>query len=314
MKNLMRFLKPYRCVAIIAPLFKMLEALLELFVPLVMTDIIDIGIESGDTKYILKKGLMLILLALFGLCASVTAQYFAAKTATGFARDMKSELFCHIQGFSFSKLDTIGTATLITRLTTDSDKVQNGVNMTLRLFLRSPFIVFGAVIMAFTINKECALVMLISIPILAAVVFGIMLGTVPLYTRVQKLLDKSILTVRENLGGVRVIRAFNMQETEKERFEKESLDYADASLKASKISALLNPITFLIVNAALVVILYSGAIKVDLGTITKGQLIAIVNYMSQILVELIKLADLVIVITRSLSSAKRIDEVFRING
>lgn len=314
MKNLMRFLKPYRCVAIIAPLFKMLEALLELFVPLVMTDIIDIGIESGDTKYILKKGLVLVLLALFGLCASVTAQYFAAKTATGFARDMKSELFCHIQGFSFSKLDTIGTATLITRLTTDSDKVQNGVNMTLRLFLRSPFIVFGAVIMAFTINKECALVMLISIPILAAVVFGIMLGTVPLYTRVQKLLDKSILTVRENLGGVRVIRAFNMQETEKERFEKESLDYADASLKASKISALLNPITFLIVNAALVVILYSGAIKVDLGTITKGQLIAIVNYMSQILVELIKLADLVIVITRSLSSAKRIDEVFRING
>ncbi len=314
MKNLMRFLKPYKCVAIIAPLFKMLEALLELFVPLVMTDIIDIGIESGDTGYILKKGLVLILLALLGLCASVTAQYFAAKTATGFARDMKSELFCHIQDFSFSKLDTIGTATLITRLTTDSDKVQNGVNMTLRLFLRSPFIVFGAVIMAFTINKECAFVMLISIPILAAVVFGIMLGTVPLYTRVQKLLDKSILTVRENLGGVRVIRAFNMQEGEKRRFETESLDYADQSLKASKISALLNPITFVIVNVALVVILYSGAIKVDIGTITKGQLIAIVNYMSQILVELIKLADLIIVITRSLSSAKRIDEVFQING
>lgn len=309
----MTFIKPYKKVAFLAPLFKMFEAVLELFVPLVMTAIIDNGIANEDEAYIVKMGGCLLLLGLVGLLFSLTAQFFAAKTATGFARDMKSALFARIQSFSFSELDTVGTSTLITRMTADSDKVQNAVNMTLRLLLRSPFIVFGAAIMAFRIDRGCSVPFLIAIPILSIVVFGIMLGSVPLYKKSQKALDAGVLTARENLSGVRVIRAFNMQKREQEAFYREISDYRDRSLFANKISSLLNPITFVIVNSALIIILYSGSVKIDTGVLTKGELIAIVNYLSQILVELIKLADLIILITKGLASAKRIEEVFEFN-
>ncbi len=308
----MRFLKPYIKVAIPAPLFKMFEAILELFVPLVMTGIIDVGIENGDRSYILSHGLILVGLGAAGLIMSVTAQFFAAKTAVGFSKDLKSELFRHIQTLSFSELDTVGNATLINRMTADADKLQTGINMTLRLFLRSPFIVFGAAIMAYTIDPRSAMYFVIAIPVLSAVVFGIMLGTMPLYARVQAALDKSLLTAGENLEGLRVIRAFNMQQKEEKRFAGETADYAEKAIFSAKISSLLNPITFIIVNAALIAVLYNGSVEVNLDTLTKGQLIAIVNYMSQILVELIKLADLIILLTKSLASAKRIREVFEI--
>ncbi len=308
----MRFLKPYVNVAIPAPLFKMFEAVLELFVPLVMKEIIDIGIENNDRAFILQHGLILVGLAAAGLIMSVTAQFFAAKTAVGFSKDLKSSLFRHIQTLSFSELDTVGTATLINRMTADADKLQTGINMTLRLFLRSPFIVFGAAIMAFTIDRKSALFFCVAIPLLSVVVFGIMLGTVPLYKKVQAALDRSLLTVGENLDGIRVIRAFNMQKKEEKRFKGETEDYASKAIFSSKVSSLLNPITFVIVNAALIVILYNGSVEVNTGDLTKGELIAIVNYMSQILVELIKLADLIILLTKSLASANRISEVFEI--
>jgi ABC-type multidrug transport system fused ATPase/permease subunit len=308
----MRFLKPYVNVAIPAPLFKMFEAVLELFVPLVMKEIIDIGIENNDRAFILQHGLILVGLAAAGLIMSVTAQFFAAKTAVGFSKDLKSSLFRHIQTLSFSELDTVGTATLINRMTADADKLQTGINMTLRLFLRSPFIVFGAAIMAFTIDRKSALFFCVAIPLLSVVVFGIMLGTVPLYKKVQSALDRSLLTVGENLDGIRVIRAFNMQKKEEKRFKGETEDYASKAIFSSKVSSLLNPITFVIVNAALIVILYNGSVEVNTGDLTKGELIAIVNYMSQILVELIKLADLIILLTKSLASANRISEVFEI--
>ncbi len=308
----MRFFIPYVKVAIPAPIFKMLEAVLELFVPLVMTSIIDVGIEKNDKTYILQHGLILVGLGAAGLIMSVTAQFFAAKTAVGFAKDLKSELFRHIQTLSFSELDTVGNATLINRMTADADKLQTGINMTLRLFLRSPFIVFGAAIMAYTIDPKSSMYFLVAIPILSVVVFGIMLGTIPLYAKVQKALDKSLLTANENLDGLRVIRAFNMQKKEEKRFKEETESYASKAIYSSKISSLLNPITFIIVNTALIAILYNGAVEVNLDVLTKGQLIAIVNYMSQILVELIKLADLIILLTKSLASAKRIREVFEI--
>ncbi len=312
MRKLMRFFKPYVKVAIPAPLFKMFEAVLELFVPLVMTAIIDVGIENGDKSFILKHGLILVGLGAAGLLMSVTAQFFAAKTAVGFSKDLKSALFRHIQTLSFSELDTVGNATLINRMTADADKLQTGINMTLRLFLRSPFIVFGAAIMAFTIDTKSAFYFCVAIPLLSVIVFGIMLGTVPLYAKVQAALDKSLLTANENLDGLRVIRAFNMQKKEVERFKSETEDYASKAVFSSKVSSLLNPITFIIVNAALIAILYGGAVEVNLGELTKGELIAIVNYMSQILVELIKLADLIILLTKSLASANRISEVFEI--
>ena len=290
----------------------MFEAVLELFVPLVMKEIIDIGIENNDKALILKHGLILVGLAAAGLGMSVTAQFFAAKTAVGFSKDLKSSLFRHIQTLSFSELDTVGNATLINRMTADADKLQTGINMTLRLFLRSPFIVFGAAIMAFTIDKKSALFFCVAIPLLSAVVFGIMLGTIPLYAKVQAALDRSLLTAGENLDGLRVIRAFNMQKKEEKRFKKETEEYAAKAVFSSKVSSLLNPVTFIIVNAALIAILYSGSVKVNTGGLTKGELIAIVNYMSQILTELIKLADLIILLTKSLASANRISEVFEI--
>ncbi len=312
MKKLMRFFKPYVGFAILAPLFKMFEAILELFVPLVMTGIIDEGIEHSDKNYIWTHGLILVGLGAAGLVMSLTAQFFAARTAVGFSKDLKSSLFRHIQTLDFSNLDKVGNATLINRMTADADKLQTGINMTLRLFLRSPFIVFGAAVMAYTVDHRSALFFVIAIPVLAAIVFGIMLGTVPLYSRVQKALDKSLLTAGENLSGIRVIRAFNMQKKEEARFEEETENYAKGAIFSSKISSLLNPITFIIVNAALIAILYNGAVEVDENILTKGELIAVVNYMSQILVELIKLADLIILMTKSLASANRISEVFEI--
>ncbi len=312
MSKLMRFFKPYIKAAVPAPLFKMFEAILELFVPLVMADIINVGIKNGDKTYIWQHGLILVGLGAAGLVMSLTAQFFAAKTAVGFSKDLKSELFRHIQTLSFSELDTVGNATLINRMTVDADKLQTGINMTLRLFLRSPFIVFGAAIMAYTIDPKSALYFVVAIPVLSVIVFGIMLGTVPLYAKVQKALDKSLLTAGENLDGLRVIRAFNMQKKEEKRFREETENYASRAVYSSKISSLLNPITFVIVNATLIAILYNGSVEVNLGGLEKGDLIAIVNYLSQILVELIKLADLVILLTKALASAKRIREVFEI--
>ena len=312
MKTLMKFFKPYWKTAVLAPLFKMLEAFFELFVPLVMTHIIDDGIGGGDKGVVIKMGLVLLALAAVGLVASVTAQYFSARTAVGFAKDLKSALFRHINSFSFAQLDIFNSSTLITRLTGDVNQVQTGVNMTLRLFLRSPFIVFGAMIMAFTINVKCALIFCVVIPVLSALVFGIMLGTMPGFRRVRDALDTMIVRTRENLSGVRVIRAFNMQTSETEKFGAENDEFTRRIRRVSGISALMNPVTFVVVNVALVVMIKLGALSVFEGVITQGELIAIINYMSQILVELIKLADLIILITKSFASAKRIEEVFAV--
>ncbi len=297
-----------------APLFKMLEAIFELFVPLVMAAIIDTGIANSDKPYIFGMGGVLVLLGVVGLVSSVTAQYFSAKTAVNAAADIKSALFAHIQSFSFSQIDSLGATTLITRLTGDVNQVQQGINMTLRLFLRSPFIVFGAMIMAFTIDVKTALVFVVAIPLLSVIVFWIILGTVPLYKKVQGNMDKMLVRVRENLTGVRVVRAFNMQEREKSSFTEENETYTESIKKAAGISALMNPLTYVIVNIALVVILYSGAIRVESAAITQGQLIALVNYMSQILVELVKLANLIILMTKAAASANRVADVFEIEA
>ncbi len=294
---------------ILAPLFKMLEACFELLVPLVMTRIIDVGIGNNDKGVVLKMGLVLVGLAAVGLLASVTAQYFSAYASVGFAKDLKSSVFKHINSFSFSQLDLFDSSTLITRLTGDINQVQTGVNMTLRLFMRSPFIVFGAAIMAFTIDVRLALIFCVAVPILSCIVFGIMLGTVPMFKRVRNALDRMIGRTRENLSGVRVVRAFNMQRGEEEAFKKENDEYTDRIRKASGISALMNPATYVIVNLALLLIIKNGALHVDSGSLTQGQLIAVINYMSQILVELIKLADLIILITKTFASANRIEEI-----
>ncbi len=314
MKKILEFIKPYKVQAVMAPLFKMLEAIFELFVPLVMAAIIDTGIANDDKPYIFGMGGILILLGVVGLVSSVTAQYFSAKTAVNAAADLKSALFSHIQSFSFSQIDSLGASTLITRLTADVNQVQQGINMTLRLFLRSPFIVFGAMIMAFTIDVKTALVFVVAIPVLSVIVFWIILGTVPLYKKVQGNMDKMLVRVRENLTGVRVVRAFNMQEREKTAFLDENETYTASMKKAAGISALMNPLTYVVVNVALVVIIYSGAIRVDAGTTTQGQLIALVNYMSQILVELVKLANLIILMTKAAASANRVSDIFAIEA
>lgn len=314
MKKLLVFLKDYKKETILAPLFKMLEAGFELFVPLVMAAVIDKGIYSSDIPYVLKMGLVLVLLGLIGLTCSITAQYFAAKAAVGFSTQLKHSLFEHLQKLSFTEIDTLGTSTMITRMTSDVNQAQNGVNMVLRLFLRSPFIVFGAMIMAFTIDVKAALIFVVTIPLLSVVVFGIMMITMPLYKKVQAGLDKVLGRTRENLTGVRVIRAFHKEEQEIEAFEQSNSELTDIQLFVGKLSALTNPVTFIIVNLATVVLIYTGAVRVDTGYITQGEVVALVNYMSQILIELIKLANLIITITKALACANRIQGVFEIQS
>lgn len=314
MRKLLVYLKDYKKETVLAPLFKMLEATFELFVPLVMAAIIDQGIGGGDVPYVLRMGGILILLGFVGLVCSITAQYFAARAAVGFSTKLKHALFAHIQGLSFTEIDTLGTATMITRMTSDVNQVQNGVNMVLRLFLRSPFIVFGAMIMAFTIDVKAALIFVVTIPVLSVVVFGIMMWTMPLYKKVQAGLDSVLGATRENLTGARVIRAFNKEQEEIESFEKKNSMLAHMQLFVGKISALTNPVTYIIINAATIILLYTGAVRVDEGTITQGQVVALVNYMSQILVELVKLANLIITITKALACANRIQSVFEIKS
>ena len=312
MNKLKPYLKPYLKETILAPLFKLFEAILELFVPLIMAVIIDKGIGNKDTALILQQGAILIGLGMVGVAVSITAQYFAAKAATGFTADVRQALFAKIQYFSFSQLDALGNDTLLTRLTSDMNLVQNGLNIALRLLLRSPFIVGGAIVMAFVVNVEMAWTFAITVPILAVVVFGIIYWTIPMYRRVQGKLDRIMRLVHENLLGVRVIRAFNREEKEIQSFREDTETLNQAQQKVSGLSGAMNPITFVIVNVALIVILYGGAIKVDTGALSKGDVIALTNYMSQILVELVKFANLVVTMTKSVASAERIDNILSI--
>ncbi|MCM1494308.1 MAG: ABC transporter ATP-binding protein/permease [Bacteroides sp.] len=312
MKRLLIYLKDYRKESILAPLFKMLEASFELFVPLVMAAIMDVGIAGKDMPYIWKMAGILLLLAVIGLTCSLTAQYFAAKAAVGFSAKLKHALFQHIQNFSFSEIDEAGTSTLITRMTSDMNQVQNGVNMVLRLFLRSPFIVFGAMIMAFTIDWKAALIFVVAIPLLSVVVFGIMLISIPRFRKVQEGLDKVLGITRENLTGVRVIRAFNQEEEERSRFHRNNEDLTRLQLVVGRISAFMNPVTFIIVNAAVMALIWTGAIQVDTGVLTQGEVVALINYMNQILVELVKLANLIITITKAVACGNRIQSIFEL--
>ena len=314
MKKLLNYLSAYKKEAVLAPLFKMLEASFELLVPLVMAQIIDTGIKNQDLAYILKMGAVLVLLGVIGLACSLTAQYFAARAAVGFGAGVRRDLFRHINRLSYSEIDAQGTATLITRMTSDVNQVQSGVNLTLRLFLRSPFIVFGAMIMAFTIDVKSALIFVAAIPLLSLVVFGIMLISMPLYKRVQRQLDRVMQITRENLTGARVIRAFNREQDEIASFKEEGGLLIRFQIFVGRISALLNPVTYVIVNLAIVVLIYTGAGQVDSGRIPQGEVVALVNYMSQILVELIKLANLIISITKALACAGRISSVFEMDS
>lgn len=314
MKKLLVYLKDYKKETVLAPLFKMLEATFELFVPLVMAAIIDRGIGGGEVPYVLHMGGLLVALGVIGLVCSITAQYYAAKAAVGFSTKLKHSLFAHIQGLSYTEIDTLGTSTMITRMTSDVNQAQNGVNMVLRLFLRSPFIVFGAMIMAFTIDVKAAFIFVVTIPLLSVVVFGIMMLTMPLYKKVQAGLDSVLGITRENLTGARVIRAFNKEQEEIEAFEEKNSSLAQMQLFVGKLSALTNPVTYIIINAATIILLYTGAVRVDEGTITQGQVVALVNYMSQILIELVKLANLIITITKALACANRIQSVFEIES
>ena len=310
MKKLLKYLKDYKLESVMGPLFKMLEASFELFVPLVMANIIDTGIKNADQPYIWKMCGMLILLAAIGLTCSLTAQYFSAKAAVGFGTALRNDLFRHINSLSYREIDTIGTSTLITRMTSDINQVQSGVNLVLRLFLRSPFIVFGAMIMAFQVNVRAALIFVVAIPLLSIVVFGILLISMPLYKKVQKQLDRVLLTTRENLLGARVVRAFNRQQDEMKKFDEENSLLVNSQVFVGKISALMNPVTYVIVNGATVILIWTGAWQVEGGIITQGAVVALVNYMSQILVELVKLANLIITISKSLACANRISAVF----
>lgn len=314
MKSLLVYLKDYKKESILGPLFKLLEASFELFVPLVMAAIIDNGIGNQDSFYIIKMCFIMILLGIIGLICSITAQYFAAKASVGFATKLRHSLFSHIQGFSFSDMDTLGNSTLITRMTSDINQVQSGVNLVLRLFLRSPFVVFGAMIMAFTINREAAYIFVCAIPFLSLVVFGIMLFNIPLFRKVQMNLDRVLGITRENLTGVRVIRAFNKEQEERQQFENYNQALTKIQMFAGRISALMNPFTYVIVNAAIIALIWKGAIQVNLGIITRGEVVALVNYMSQILVELVKLANLIITVTKALACAKRIETIFEVES
>jgi len=309
MKKLLVYMKHYKKETILAPLFKMLEASFELFVPLVMAAMVDVGIANADYPYIIKMGLLLVLLAVVGLGTSVTAQYFSAKAAVGFTTKIKHNLFEHIQSMNYAQIDKMGTSTLITRLTSDMNQVQSGVNLVLRLFLRSPIVVFGAMIMAFTIDVKAAFIFVVTIPLLSIVVFGIMLISIPLYKKVQAALDKVLGITRENLAGVRVIRAFCREKEEQEMFDGYNARLTEHQLFVGKISALMNPITYVIVNAATIVLIYTGAVQVDEGILTRGEVIALVNYMSQILVELVKLANLIITVTKAVACGNRIQAV-----
>ena len=314
MKRIWMYLSAYKKECVFAPLFKMLEALFELFVPLVVSAIIDTGIGNADKGYIVKMSLLLVTLAVIGLTCAITAQYFAAKAAVGCATGMRHHLFKHIQSLSFTEMDTIGTSTLITRMTSDINQVQNGVNLVLRLFLRSPFIVFGAMIMAFTIDVKAAFVFAVAIPVLAVIVFGIMLSTRPLYKKVQAGLDKILGITRENLTGVRVVRAFNKQENEIREFKQANEQLNHLQKFVGKISGLMNPLTYVVVNISIITLIWIGAVRVNAGTLTQGQVVALYNYMSQILIELIKLANLIINITKALACAGRIENVFSIKS
>ena len=310
MRKLLRFLKDYKKESILSPLFKLLEASFELFVPLVMAAIIDTGIGNKDGGFILKMCGILILLAIVGLTCSITAQYFAAKAAVGFATKVRHALFDHIQKLSYTEMDTAGTDTMITRMTSDINQAQSGVNMVLRLFLRSPFIVFGAMIMAFTIDVKAALIFVVTIPVLSVVVFGIMIITIPLFRRVQASLDKVLGVTRENLTGSRVIRAFNKEQEEIADFDESNERLTDVQLFVGKISALMNPLTYIIINVALVSLIWTGAIQVNIGKISQGEVVALVNYMSQILVELVKLANLIITVTKAIACGNRVQSIF----
>lgn len=314
MKKLLTYLKDYKKETVLAPLFKLLEAAFELFVPLVIAQIIDVGIPAGDKPYIGKMFGCLLLLAVIGLTCSITAQFFAAKAATGFATKLRSALFSHIQGLSFTRIDKIGTSTMITRMTSDINQVQSGVNMVLRLFLRSPIIVFGAMIMAFTIDVKAALVFVVTIPLLVVAVFGVMMISIPLHKKVQASLDKVLGLTRENLTGVRVIRAFNKEEDEIRVFEEQNKVLSGLQNFVGKITACLNPVTYVIVNAAIVALIYVGAIQVDMGNLTQGQVVALWNYMSQILVELVKLANLIVTMTKAVACGDRVWAVLSVTS
>ena len=312
MKTLLAYLKDYKKESILAPLFKMLEASFELFVPLVMAAIIDVGIANQDKPYIVKMCFVLIALGIIGLVCSITAQYFAAKAATGVGTGIRHGLFEHIQKFTFTEMDQLGTSTLITRMTSDINQIQSGVNLVLRLFLRSPFIVFGAMIMAFTVDVKAALVFVVTIPLLSLIVFGIMLATMPMYKKVQADLDQVLLATRENLTGARVIRAFNKEEDETKRFENANQILTDAQKYVGRISGMMNPLTYIIVNGAIIALIYVGAVRVDIGDLTQGQVVALINYMSQILVELVKLANLIISVTKAAACLNRVESVLAV--
>lgn len=309
MKYLLNYMEQYKKESILAPLFKMLEALFDLFVPIVVAHIINVGIINKDTKYIVGCCGLLVLMAVIGLLCSFTAQYFAAKSATGCATALRHELFAHIQKLGFTEVDTIGTSTLITRMTSDINQVQNGLNLFLRLFLRSPFIVFGAMIMAFMINVKIALIFVIAIPVLSVIVFGIMRWTSPMYKKIQNRLDGVMGVTRENLSGVRVVRAFGKEEAEVERFHKANKDLVDLQIHVGHVSALMNPLTYVVVNIGIIAILNSGAAAVDGGVLLSGDIVALVNYMSQILVELVKLANLVVSLSKAMASLSRVENV-----
>ena len=312
MKKLLYFMKDYKKESVLAPLFKMLEAFFELFVPLVVASIIDDGIVPKDSGHIIRMCLLLLVLAAVGLTCSITAQYFAAKSAVGAATGIRYELFTHIQTLGYEEMDMVGTSTLITRMTSDINQVQNGINLLLRLFLRSPFIVFGAMIMAFTIDVKAAMIFVVAIILLSIVVFGVMFITKPLYKKVQSGLDTILGTTRENLTGVRVIRAFHQEQAEYNKFLAENEELTSLQKFAGKISGLTNPLTFIIINFAILVLIHTGAVRVSLGTLSQGQVVALYNYMSQILVELIKLANLIISVTKAMACFNRIQDVFHI--
>lgn len=311
MKDLVKYLKNYKIHSIMAPLFKMLEAIFELFVPLVMAKIIDTGIKNSDVSYCLKMGVVLIALAIVGVGCSITAQFFAAKAATGFAFELRNDLFKHINSLSYPEIDKLGSSTLITRMTSDVNQVQTGVNMFLRLFLRSPFVFLGAIIMAFYVDVNVSMIFLIIFPILCFIVFFITFKSLPLYKNVQTKLDKVTLLTRENLAGVRVIRAFNHEDKEREAFKEATTDLMRASVIVGRLSALMNPVTYLIINAGIILILWRSGIRVNAGSLSQGDVVALVNYMTQILVELIKFANLIVTVTRALASANRISSVFK---
>ena len=314
MKRLMMYLKDYKKESILAPLFKLLEAFFELMVPLVMANIIDYGISNRSMGYIGKMGLLLLLLGVVGLASSITAQFFAAKAAVGFSTKLRQALFDHIEDLSFTDIDKAGTSTMITRMTSDVNQVQSGVNMTLRLFLRSPIIVFGAMIMAFTIDVKCALIFVVAIPLLSVVVFGIILSTIPLYKKVQSKLDQVLGITRENLTGVRVIRAFHQEAKEADRFRENNEALSAMQIFVGKISACMNPVTYIIVNGAIIALIYTGAVQVNIGNLSQGEVVAIINYMNQILVELVKLANLIVTMTKALACAERVASVFEIGA